>query len=175
VWQTHIARQRGSVSAQSISLQKQRTGSVVTIPRLRSDSNRLFYGEADSDEVLYHPVEPRARTAQLPPVMVSRASAPDSTVFDLLSAFRVGHAIYVSSMLIPAISQSKTIDEHPLCWLGFEEDCIITSCQEGVNLVAHTACLTSNTDLRIGHIRTWDRPKEGVNGSQITLSGIRAS
>ncbi|ERF75511.1 catabolite repression protein creC [Endocarpon pusillum Z07020] len=117
---THIARQRGSISAQSISLQRQRTGSVVTLPRLRSDSNRLFYGDPASDEVLYHPVEPRARTAQLPPVM------------------------------------SKTIDDHPLCWLGFEKDCIITSCQEG-------------------HIRTWDRPREGVNGSQITLSGIKAS
>lgn len=79
--QTHIARQRGSISAQSISLQKQSTGSVVTIPRLRSDSNRLYYGEPESDEVLYHSVEPRSRTAQLPPVMVSRASAPVGTGF----------------------------------------------------------------------------------------------
>lgn len=111
---TQIARQRGSISAQSISVQRQRTGSVTTLPRLRSDSNRLPNGEAETDEAVFHSVEPRSRTAQLPPVM------------------------------------TKTIDEHPLCWLGFEEDCIITSCQEG-------------------HIRTWDRPTEGINGSQTTL------
>jgi hypothetical protein len=124
---------------------------------------------------MYHPVEPRARTAQLPPVMVNRACALDVTVFELLTAFRVAYPTYISWMLIPVVLQSKTIDEHPLCWLGFEADCIITSCQEGVNLVAHAACLILSTDLCIGHIRTWDRPKEGVNGSQITLSGIQAS
>ncbi|KAI4134548.1 MAG: hypothetical protein LQ347_001423 [Umbilicaria vellea] len=46
---------------------------------------------------------------------------------------------------------SKVIDPDPLCWISFEEDSIVTSCAEG-------------------HIRTWDRPKEGMNGSQITLS-----
>ena len=46
---------------------------------------------------------------------------------------------------------SRTLDEHPLCGLAFEQDCIITSCQEG-------------------HVRTWDRPREGVNGSQLDLS-----
>ncbi|KAA6413252.1 MAG: hypothetical protein FRX48_02996 [Lasallia pustulata] len=46
---------------------------------------------------------------------------------------------------------SKAVDPDPLSWIGFEEDSIVTSCAEG-------------------HIRTWDRPKEGVNGSQITLS-----
>lgn len=72
---TQIARQRGSISAPSISLQRHQTGSVATLPRLRSDSNRLCNGEAGRNEVFYHPVEPRARTAQLPPVMVGRASA----------------------------------------------------------------------------------------------------
>jgi len=48
---------------------------------------------------------------------------------------------------------SKAVDDDPLCWIGFEEDCIITSCAEG-------------------HIRTWDRPKEAVNESQTTLSGV---
>jgi hypothetical protein len=43
------------------------------------------------------------------------------------------------------VLQSKTIDEHPLCWLGFEEDCIITSCQEGMDM-SRAACLTLNTD-----------------------------
>ena len=36
---------------------------------------------------------------------------------------------------------SKEIDEHPLSWLGFEADCIMTACSKG-------------------HIRTWDRPKD---------------
>lgn len=75
VQKTQIARQRGSISAPSISLQRHQTGSVATLPRLRSDSNRLCNGEAGRNEVFYHPVEPRARTAQLPPVMVGRASA----------------------------------------------------------------------------------------------------
>lgn len=44
-------------------------------------------------------------------------------------------------MLPPVMA--KAVDDHPLCWLGFEEDCIITSCSTG-------------------HIRTWDRPKEGT-------------
>ncbi|KAI9845078.1 MAG: hypothetical protein M1837_005082 [Sclerophora amabilis] len=45
----------------------------------------------------------------------------------------------------------KKIDPDPLCWLEFEEDCIMTSCTDG-------------------HIRTWDRPKEGSDDSQATLS-----
>ncbi|MCJ1478371.1 hypothetical protein MMC13_007051 [Lambiella insularis] len=40
---------------------------------------------------------------------------------------------------------SKIVDPDPLCWIGFEENCIITSCAEG-------------------HIRTWDRPRETSSG-----------
>ncbi|KAK3701749.1 hypothetical protein LTR37_015269 [Vermiconidia calcicola] len=36
---------------------------------------------------------------------------------------------------------SKAADPHPLCWLGFEEHCILTSCKDG-------------------HIREWERPKD---------------
>ncbi|KAI4185141.1 MAG: hypothetical protein L6R41_004315 [Letrouitia leprolyta] len=43
---------------------------------------------------------------------------------------------------------SKIIDEDPMSWLGFEEDCIITAC-------AH------------GHIRLWARPQETRNSSEI--------
>jgi catabolite repression protein CreC len=130
---TQIARQRGSISAQSMSLQRQRTGSVTTIPRLHSDSNRLYYGEPGSDEVQYHSVEARARTAQLPPVMVSRASAlPPKPGFTCHLPTRQIWAI-ACQVLTCVVLQSKTIDEHPLCWLGFEEDCIITSCQEGMD------------------------------------------
>lgn len=34
---------------------------------------------------------------------------------------------------------SKSIDKHPLCWLGFEEDCIITSCKDGGS---HSFCVS---------------------------------
>ncbi|KAL8766078.1 MAG: hypothetical protein Q9209_007044 [Squamulea sp. 1 TL-2023] len=46
---------------------------------------------------------------------------------------------------------SKIIDEDPMSWLGFEEDCIITAC-------AH------------GHIRLWGRPQEATNSSQVDLN-----
>jgi hypothetical protein len=52
----------------------------------------------------------------------------------------------------PSFHKSKIVDDDPMSWLGFEEDCIITAC-------AH------------GHVRRWDRPQEGVNSSQIDLSG----
>ncbi|KAI9718735.1 MAG: hypothetical protein M1812_003909 [Candelaria pacifica] len=45
--------------------------------------------------------------------------------------------------ILPPV-MSKVVDADPLCWLGFEEDCIMTTCS-------------------VGHIRTWDRPKEGGN------------
>ncbi|KAL2353488.1 WD40-repeat-containing domain protein [Cryomyces antarcticus] len=100
-------RQRGSVSTM------QRKESRSTVTRLRSNSS-LTADSEDRNEVM-HPVEPRAQTAMLPPVL------------------------------------SKSVDEHPLAWLGFEEDCIITSCNNG-------------------HIRTWDRPKEGTGGSETRSS-----
>ncbi|KIX03965.1 uncharacterized protein Z518_07518 [Rhinocladiella mackenziei CBS 650.93] len=112
------ARARGSISTQSISLLRQRTESASVINRFRSDSNRtgsVQQDAVDESEFLNHAVEPRARTAQLPPVM------------------------------------SKMIDDHPLSGLAFEQDCIITSCLEG-------------------HIRTWDRPRDGANSSQVNLS-----
>ncbi|KIV91857.1 hypothetical protein PV10_06349 [Exophiala mesophila] len=113
-------RTRGSISAQSVSLQRQRTESTSVVNRIRSDSNRTGVQSIqaeiiDESEFINHPVESRARTAQLPPVM------------------------------------SKKIDDHPLSGLAFEQDCIITTCAEG-------------------HMRTWDRPRENVNSSQVNLS-----
>ncbi|KAF2139395.1 uncharacterized protein K452DRAFT_320521 [Aplosporella prunicola CBS 121167] len=99
-------QQRGSISSH---LPPARTRADSSTSRLRSDSN-LTSGSAEG-ELTVHPVEPRARTAMLPPVL------------------------------------AKSVDDHPLRWLAFEEDCILTSCDNG-------------------HIRTWDRPKEGAEGAQ---------
>jgi hypothetical protein len=79
-------------------------------------------------DLIHHTIEPRARTAQLPPVMVSCGK-------NAKMAF--SHAIYWETRAcfgkhrLIWYLQAKIIDDHPLCWLGFEEDCIITSCQEG--------------------------------------------
>jgi hypothetical protein len=107
-------RHRNSITSSNLKMQRTRTDSSAN--RMRSNSN-LTSGsfedegdEGDSYEVV-HPVEARARTAMLPPVLVS--SGP-----------RRGHV--AANRL-----QAKSVDEHPLCWLGFEEDCIITSCKNG--------------------------------------------
>lgn len=39
---------------------------------------------------------------------------------------------------------SKIVDEHPLSWVGFEEECIITACAEG-------------------HLMIWKRPQDGLS------------
>jgi WD40 repeat protein len=83
-------RQRGSIAS---ALPNGRNRAECSTTRLRSDSN-LSAKSLEAEDIV-HPVEPRARTAVLPPVM------------------------------------AKSIDDHPLCWLGFEEDAIITSCKEG--------------------------------------------
>ncbi|PYH45055.1 WD40 repeat domain-containing protein [Aspergillus saccharolyticus JOP 1030-1] len=76
--------------------------------RVRSDSQQTADTYSSYDPTVRHPVEPRARTALLPPIM------------------------------------SKIVGEDPICWLGFQENSIMTSSLEG-------------------HIRTWDRPREGIN------------
>ena len=48
----------------------------------------------------------------------------------------------VTAELPPVMS--KVIDEHPLNWVGFEEECIITACAEG-------------------HVRVWKRPQDGLS------------
>ncbi|CAI6331806.1 unnamed protein product [Periconia digitata] len=106
-------RHRNSITSSTLKMQRTRTEGSAS--RLRSNSNLTSGSLLDDDGEVVHPVEPRARTAMLPPVM------------------------------------AKSVDDHPLCWLGFEEDCIITSCKNG-------------------HIRTWDRPKEAAGSDDAALS-----
>lgn len=61
-------RQRGSITSATLKMQRSRTDGSTT--RLRSNSN-LSTGSLLDEEEVVHPVEPRARTAMLPPVMVS--------------------------------------------------------------------------------------------------------
>ncbi|KAI9926874.1 hypothetical protein ASPWEDRAFT_121408 [Aspergillus wentii DTO 134E9] len=103
------ARQRTSMivpSTQNVNRHQGDSGGH----RIRSDSQQTADTYDSVDQTVRHPVEPRARTALLPPIM------------------------------------SKIVGEDPICWLGFQENSIMTSSLEG-------------------HIRTWDRPREGVNES----------
>lgn len=61
-------RQRGSIASGTLKMQRTRTDSSAN--RLRSNSNLTSGSLLDEDQVV-HPVEPRARTAMLPPVLVS--------------------------------------------------------------------------------------------------------
>ncbi|KAK2761730.1 ERMES complex Ca(2+)-binding regulatory GTPase gem1 [Arachnomyces sp. PD_36] len=107
------ARQRNSIiTINKQQLNRYRAESQST-NRLRSDSDRTE--KADDPNDVCHAVEPRAMTAQLPPVM------------------------------------SKVVGSDPICGIHFLEDSIMTSSLEG-------------------HIRTWDRPREGMNESQDDLS-----
>lgn len=113
-------RQRGSIASTTLKMQRTRTESSVN--RLRSNSNLTSASLVDdtTDDDVVHAVEPRARTAMLPPVLVSFQLSHYATPQN-----RTGQNRKLIS------HQAKSIDEHPLCWLGFEEDCILTSCKNG--------------------------------------------
>lgn len=51
----------------------------------------------------------------------------------------------VTATLPPVMS--KVIDEHPLSWVGFEEECVVTACGEG-------------------HVRVWRRPVDVVGAGE---------
>lgn len=65
------ARQRNSIAATSLHTQARSRAQSLTGPgRGRSDSNRTDgQGDEKAESTCCHPVEPRARTAQLPPIM----------------------------------------------------------------------------------------------------------
>lgn len=78
-------RQRNSITSGTIKMQRSRTDGSTT--RLRSNSN-LTSGSLLDEEEIVHPVEPRARTAMLPPVMVSQRLHVGAACLGLLTARR---------------------------------------------------------------------------------------
>ena len=87
--------------------------------RLRADSSLSNGADGEGVDEKVHAVEPRARTATLPPVCVSSAFSGCRTPGSAGDANRM---------------QSKTVDDDPLCWLEFTEDAIMTSCKQGAQL-----------------------------------------
>ncbi|ORY61238.1 WD40-repeat-containing domain protein [Pseudomassariella vexata] len=66
-------RHRGSVSSRMTALQRAETlGTTTSATRIRSNS-ALSTADGDDDDKISHPVEPRSRTAILPPVMTKQA------------------------------------------------------------------------------------------------------
>jgi hypothetical protein len=61
-------RHRNSITSSNLKMQRTRTDSTAN--RLRSNSNLTSASQLEEEEVV-HAVEPRARTAMLPPVLVS--------------------------------------------------------------------------------------------------------
>ncbi|KAJ9165592.1 WD40 repeat-like protein [Coniochaeta hoffmannii] len=61
-------RQRGSVASRLAPLQRAETQNT-SASRVRSDSNLSSGGEVEEEKLFPHPVEPRSRTAMLPPVL----------------------------------------------------------------------------------------------------------
>ena len=61
----------------------------------------------------------------------SRGSPPDG-VDGEEAEVEVVHAVdsMANTAVLPPV-MSKSADTHPLCWLGFEENCILTSCKDG--------------------------------------------
>jgi hypothetical protein len=61
-------RQRGSISSRFTNPLARAETQNTTSSRLRSNSS--VSAEVDEEHTIEHPVEPRAKTAMLPPVMV---------------------------------------------------------------------------------------------------------
>jgi hypothetical protein len=57
-------------------LQRAETQNTST-SRMRSNSNLSSGGEVEEEKLFPHPVEPRSRTAMLPPVLVGHHPVPD--------------------------------------------------------------------------------------------------
>ncbi|KAF2772347.1 WD40 repeat-like protein [Teratosphaeria nubilosa] len=116
-----VANNRGpSVSSHMPSYRKESTQATVT--RLRSDSSR---SRADGE-------------------LASTVDGESEATEAAAEAVHPVDSMRTTAVLPPVMN--KVVNEHPLSWVGFEEDCIITSCRDG-------------------HIREWQRPKEGADGA----------
>lgn len=87
---------------------------------MRSDSNLSSGGDFEEEKLFPHPVEPRSRTAMLPPVLVGMILPPARSTRSA-----------TCRQLTNRSTQSKIVDKDPLCWLEFTEDSILTSCKSG--------------------------------------------
>jgi hypothetical protein len=116
----------------------QRSRTEGSTGRLRSNSNLTL---ASEEEEIVHPVEPRARTPMLPPVMVRSLPSNVSLVGKMLTVL--------------CVEQAKAVDDHPLCWLGFEEDCIITSCSTGESIFSSLLKICYLVLLEWSMLREW--------------------
>ncbi|KEZ39469.1 hypothetical protein SAPIO_CDS9334 [Scedosporium apiospermum] len=87
---------RASISSKLTNPQQRlETTNTKSSNRGRAGSNASADGEEDISESVSHPVEPRSRTAMLPPV------------------------------------STQVVDTHPIAWLEFTEDSVMTSCKSG--------------------------------------------
>ena len=106
-------KHRGSVTSNAIT--RKETNS--TVGRIRSHSTISEDGEgATNGTDVVHGFRTKASTAMLPPVMVSHKTI---------------HARPILASVLMLRLQSKKIDNHPLSWLEFQEDCIMTACKDG--------------------------------------------
>ena len=68
-----------------------------------------------------------------------------------------------STATLPPV-MSKIVDKHPVSWLEFQENCIITACDNGES--EHRLLILWNefADFYVStaHVREWERPKEGT-------------
>jgi WD40 repeat protein len=131
-----IGPHRTSGVTNGTPLGREKSNSVSMAGRMRSKSNlstqpdESINGSGGNDgQARVHPVDTKARTATLPPIM------------------------------------SKIVDKHPLSWLEFQENCIITSCENGK--LSWTLDLFQLFDILLtfgltAHVREWERPKEGT-------------
>ena len=69
-----------------------------------------------------------------------------------------------STATLPPV-MSKIVDKHPVSWLEFQEDCIITACDNGEWETLHVFIRWDHyADFYVStaHVREWERPKEGT-------------
>lgn len=103
-------RHRGSVSSKFTAPHRTDTNTSVN-----SGGKGSILEDEWEENVIAHPVQPRAVIPMLPPVLVS---TQQPTMMGSVS----------TNTMAP---QTHVVDSHPACWLAFTEDAVITSCKSG--------------------------------------------